>query len=333
MLILSGWTLRKFFAHKYSPSPIGRKTKALRPVLSARTPHHSMRTLASLLLILNLPLTAAEPVTVKLWPQGAPEPAGFTSGPEKVIPPKSETDVKRVTDVTEPTLTVYRPAEPNGTAVIVCPGGGYRILAIEHEGTQVCEYLNSIGVTALLLKYRVPARANDNPSKEPLQDAQRALGIARNRAAEWGIKPDRIGILGFSAGGHLTVMATLHANDRTYPQDPALDVADATPNFSIPVYPAYLVTKDDTFTLLPEVKVTEKSPPMCLIHAHDDKGTTSASASALLYLEYKKLNLPAELHIFGKGGHGFGMKKTGLPVADWLVRVGEWMKAQGYLEK
>lgn len=277
-------------------------------------------------------LRAAEPLTVKLWPAGAPEPAGFTSEPEKVIPPKDEKDVKRVTNVTDPTLAIYKPEKPNGIAVIVCPGGGYHILAIEHEGTQVCEYLNTLGVTCALLKYRVPARAKENPSKEPLQDAQRAIGLVRHHASEWGIKPDHVGILGFSAGGHLTVMAALHANERTYAVDPSLDVEDATPNFAVPVYPAYLVSKEDTFTLLPDVKVTAKSPPMCLVHAGDDKGVTSASASALLYLEYKKLGLPAELHIYSKGGHGFGMRKTGLPTADWLVRVGEWMRSTGWLD-
>lgn len=275
-------------------------------------------------------LNAAEPVTVKLWPAGAPEPAGFKLEAETSV--DKGDGIKRTSNVSEPTITVYRPDKPNGTAVIVAPGGGYSILAIEHEGTQVCDWLVQQGVTAVLLKYRVPKRDPANPSKEPLQDAQRAMGIVRHRATEWGIKPDRIGFLGFSAGGHLTVMATLHANERTYTVDPALDVDDATPNFSIPVYPAYLVSKEDTFTLLPEVKVTDKSPPICLIHAHDDKGVTSASGSALLYLEYKKLNLPAELHIYAKGGHGFGMKKSGLPAAEWLVRVAEWMKSMGWME-
>ena len=209
-------------------------------------------------------LHAAEPITLKLWPNGAPEAAVFKMDAEKEIPKKNDADVKRVTNVTEPTITIYKAEKPNGTAVIVAPGGGYSILAIEHEGSQVCEYLNSIGVTGVLLKYRVPARDKNDPSKEPLQDAQRAIGLVRHHAAEWGVKPDRIGILGFSAGGHLTVMATLHANDRTYPTDAALDVADATPNFSVPVYPAYLVAgKDDTFHLKPEIKVTEKSPPNC----------------------------------------------------------------------
>ena len=278
-------------------------------------------------------LQAAEPLTLKLWPKGAPEPAGFKVEAEMEVPKKNDADVKRVTNVSNPTITIYKAGKPNGTAVIVAPGGAYRILAIEHEGTQVCEYLNSIGVTCALLKYRVPARTKDDPSKEPLQDAQRAIGLVRHHAAEWGVKPDRVGILGFSAGGHLTVMATLHANDRTYTTDAALDVEDARPNFSIPVYPAYLVaSKDDTFHLKPEIKVTEKSPPMCLVHANDDKGVTSPSGSALLYLEYKKLNLPAELHIYAKGGHGFGMRKSGLPTADWLVRVGEWMGSMGWLK-
>lgn len=275
---------------------------------------------------------AADPITLKLWPNGAQEPVGFKIEAEKEIPKKNDADVKRVTNVSEPTIAIYKSANPNGTAVIVAPGGGYSILAIEHEGTQVCEYLNSIGVTGILLKYRVPARSKEDPSKEPLQDVQRAIGLVRHHAAEWGVKPDRVGILGFSAGGHLAVMATLHANDRTYTTDAALDVEDATPNFSVPVYPAYLVTKEDTFHLKPEIKVTEKSPPMCLVHAGDDKGVTSPSGSALLYLEYKKLNLPAELHIYAKGGHGFGMRKSGLATAEWLVRVGEWMGSMGWLK-
>jgi acetyl esterase/lipase len=282
------------------------------------------------LLTFTFAIQAGEPITIKLWPQGAPEKPGVKIGPEEVL--QKNDGIKRVTNVTDPTVTIYKPDNANGTSVVVCPGGGYNILAIEHEGTQVCEYLNTLGVTAVLLKYRVPRRDPIDPSREPLQDAQRAMGILRHRAPEFGLKADRIGILGFSAGGHLTVMTSLHANDRTYPQDPALDVPDATPNFSIPVYPAYLVTKEDTFTLLPEIKVTEKSPPMCLIHAHDDKGVTSSSSSALLYLEYKKLNLPAELHIYAKGGHGFGMKQSGLPTVTWSIRVGEWMKAMGWLE-
>jgi len=272
---------------------------------------------------------AAEPIVVKLWPNGAPEPEGFVKPAERDIPPKDEKDVKRLTDVTDPTISIYKPEKPNGTAVVVAPGGGYNILAIQHEGTQVCEWLNSMGVTGVLLKYRVPDRKGTKQGEIPLQDAQRAMGIVRHRAGEWGIKPDKIGFLGFSAGGHLCVMTTLHANERTYPRDAALEAEDATPNFSIPVYPAYLTHKDG-FELKPEMKVTPKSPPICLVHAHDDRITPAGSA--LLYLEYKKLNLPAELHIYVKGGHGYGMKKSGQPVNSWPDRVGEWMKSSGLVD-
>jgi acetyl esterase/lipase len=273
---------------------------------------------------------AAEPVVVKLWPEGAPEKAGVLAEPEKVLPPKGDGDVLRITNVYEPTLSVYKPDHPNGTAVVVCPGGGYGILAMEHEGTQVCEWLNSLGVTAVLLKYRVPVR-QFVPGFEPLQDAQRAMGILRKRAAEWGIDPKRIGILGFSAGGHLAVMTALHANERQYRADPQWDGGDATPDFLIPIYPAYLVSKTDFFNLTPLCKPTEKAPPACFIHAHDDKGQTSPSGSALLYLEYKKLGISAELHISSVGGHGFGMKRSGNPVNEWPQRVAEWMRVSGYL--
>lgn len=271
-----------------------------------------------------------EPEVWKLWPKGAPERVGAVVGEEKVIAPKNEKDVLRVTDVTVPTLAVYRPEKPNGTAVVVCPGGGYSILAMEHEGTQVCEWLNGIGVTAVLLKYRVPVRLG-TPGYEPLQDAQRAMGILRKRSEVLGIRSDRVGILGFSAGGHLAVMTALHANERTYEQDAEWDVEDATPNFLIPVYPAYLVSKEDPFTLLPTVQVTRKAPPVCLVHAHNDHGATSSAASALLYVEYKRLGLPAELHICTQGGHGFGMRRNGVPMDDWPKRVEEWLGAMGYL--
>lgn len=275
-------------------------------------------------------LQAAEPFVVKLWPQGAPEPAGFMPGPQHVVP-KRDGAQTRLMNVAEPTITVYQPLRPNGTAVLVAPGGAYSFLAIEHEGTQVCERLTPQGVTCVLLRYRVPARNPDDPGREALQDAQRAMGWVRLRAADWNVLPDRIGFLGFSAGGHLAIGMALHANQRTYPVDRSLDVEDATPNFVIPVYPAYLVDKDAGFRLRPDLKVTHKSPPMCLVHADDDTGPSSSAGSALLYLEYKKLNRSVEMHIYAKGGHGFGLKPGELPATDWMVRVTDWMRSMGWL--
>ncbi|MGV3664021.1 MAG: alpha/beta hydrolase [Prosthecobacter sp.] len=287
-----------------------------------------MKLLPALLLLASSAFSA-EPITLKLWPGGAPEKPGVKIEPEKTIVKEPSDGVVRLTNVSDPMITVFKPEKPNGTSVLVCPGGGYGILAYEHEGSMVCEYLVKHGVTGILLKYRVPKRDPNDPSREPLQDTQRAIGLIRHHAEEWGLKKDKVGILGFSAGGHLTVMTALHANERTYTTDPALDVEDATPNFAIPVYPAYLVSKEDPYKLLPGFEVTEKSPPMCFVHAHDD--SWSASASALLYLEYKKKNLPSELHIYAKGGHGFGMKKKGLAVDHWPDRVAEWMKSMGYI--
>jgi acetyl esterase/lipase len=286
-----------------------------------------MRSLASSLLVFSLAAAqAAEPITLKLWPEGVPEKVTIEA--ETAV--KGEKDgVLRISNVSDPMLTVFKAEKPNGTAVVVCPGGGYNILAYEHEGSQVCEWLNTLGVTGVLLKYRVPRRDKENPSAAPLQDAQRAMSLTRKHAAEWGIKPDRIGILGFSAGGNLCVMTALHANERTFKADPAVDV-DAKPNFVVPVYPAYLVDDKDNFVLKPEIAVTKDAPPVFLVHANDDR--ISASASALLYLEYKKLGIPAELHIYAKGGHGYGMKRNGDPVNEWHTRLGEWMKSQGLLD-
>ena len=264
----------------------------------------------------------AEPIQIELWPGGTPDPAPATIGPEKEIVRDPSDGIVRLTNVTRPMITVFQPEKPCGTAVIVCPGGGYSILAYDHEGTQVCDFLVKHGVTAVLLKYRVPAAP-----RLPLQDAQRAVGLVRRRAADWGIAPDRIGILGFSAGGHLAVMTALHGNERTYTRDAAIEADDATPNFAIPIYPAYLVKKGTEGPLLDEVAITQRSPPMCLIHATDDPWT--AAGSALVYLEYKKLGIPCELHVFARGGHGFGMKPGGVPANRWPDRVIEWMAAAG----
>lgn len=276
-------------------------------------------------------MSAVEPEWVTLWPNGAPEPSGFKAEPEAEIVKDKPDGVKRLGNVSVPMMAVYRPEKPAASkaAVLVCPGGGYGILAIEHEGTQVCEWLNGLGITAVLLKYRVPRRDPARPYFYPLQDAQRAMGILRSRADEWGIAADKIGVLGFSAGGNLSVMLALQGEQRSYEVDPAMDADSAVPDFVIPIYPAYLTTEDGA-ALLPEIRVTEKAPAICLIHAHNDRITPAGSA--LLYLDYKKLNLPAELHIYGDGGHGFGMKQTGHAINQWPDRVADWFKQLGLVE-
>ena len=266
----------------------------------------------------------AEPLVLDLWPDGVPLSGQKAEPSEEVRTNKN--GILRITNVTRPQMTVYRPDDPNGAAVLVCPGGGYKILAYEHEGTDVCEFLTEHGVTAILLKYRVPS-----PRERALQDAQRAIGMIHHHAEEWGVDSGRIGMLGFSAGGNLTVMTCLHGSEHTYPMGEKLDVENSIPSFAIPVYPAYLVERGTEGPLLSDITVKDTSPPLCLVHAADDPWT--ASGSFLLAVEYKKHDIPCEVHVYAKGGHGFGMKKKGLPVDAWPHRVIEWMDSMGYLTR
>lgn len=286
--------------------------------------------LSAFALVLAFPLSlgAAEPTVVKLWPGKAP---GETKdvGPEKYLEAKAgQLEVKRLTNVSEPTIAVYKPAKPNGTAMIVSPGGGYGILAIEHEGSQTCEWLNTLGVTAILLKYRVPKREMQMPDNlAAIQDAQRAVSLVRSHAKEWNLDPKRIGMLGFSAGGNLTAWACL-AEKRHYEPIDKADELSSKPDFAALIYPAYLVDAKSG-ELKPEYKVTKDSSPMFFAHANDD-GVTPLS-SAMLYLALKKNNVPAELHIYAAGGHGYGMRKSDKPVSGWPDRCADWLKTRGYL--
>ena len=280
------------------------------------------RTLPSALFTLLLPFAglaqAGEPVVLKLWPEGTPG--------QIVTKPDDKPNPNRVTNVTDPTLTVYRPEKPNGTAVIVAPGGGYNFLSIKHEGTDVCAWLNSIGVTAGLLTYRTPTSAETTNYEKPVQDAERALGMLRHRASEWGLQ--RIGLLGFSAGGNLAGHAALDRGPRTYPQKPELDDARGL-DFMVMIYGGGFLDKDDKSKLRPGFTVPADAPPAFFLVAHDDK--TNPIEATTLYLEYKKQKLPAELHIFTQGGHGFGMRKDGHPINEWPQRCAEWMGTMGWL--
>ena len=272
------------------------------------------------------------PQTIALWPGEAPGEVG------SVPPESSETKggIVRVSNVSKPSLTVFRPdpAKDTGASVVICPGGGYSILASDHEGDQVAKFLNGIGVTGVVLKYRVPRRhgtANDVPPPQALMDAQRAVGLVRSRAREWKLDPNRVGILGFSAGGHLAAWASAAPGDRrTYdPVDPA-DKASARPDFTILIYPAYL-TRKGTDALGPEVQVHSDTPPTFLAMAGDDAITVDGSLA--YYQALKRSKVPGELHIYAEGGHGFGMNPTGKPVAAWPTRLEDWMKAQGLLKR
>jgi acetyl esterase/lipase len=295
---------------------------------------HCLRAVAATLCAAQLALAADAPIP--LWPGIAPgdketlgEEKDITKPTDNIIAGKS---VIRLGNVSKPTLTVYRaPADKQtGAAVIILPGGGYHILAMDLEGTEVCEWLNSIGVTAVLVKYRVPKRADQERHVAPLQDAQRAMSIVRNRASEFGIDPARIGIMGFSAGAHLSAVLAA-SSDRTYPAVDDADKGSIQPNFTMLIYPAYLAQKDKGGELYSEVAVTTNTAPVFIAMAQDDPVGVE---NALYYsLALKKVKVPFETHIYPKGGHGYGLRRTDNPLTAWNDRATEWMRAQGWLFK
>ncbi len=281
-----------------------------------------------------IPMAFANPSEpIPLWPDGKVPGEADLKLPAEAAVDKNNDGITRVSNVSVPTMTFYpAPADKNtGTAVVVAPGGGYSILAYTHEGSDVCDFLNSIGVNAILLKYRVPRREGVEKHHAPLQDAQRAISMVRKRAAEWKINPERVGILGFSAGGHLTVMTMTSDGSRTFEPDPAIDDVSCVPNFAVPIYPAYLKSEDDPNKLSPEIKITKETPPAFITIAHGDK--RFVEGAALLYLEMFRQGRQAELHIYGHGGHGFGIKEIPEKVGEWPQRLADWMGAMGYLKK
>lgn len=274
---------------------------------------------------------AADPVL--LWPNGAPgEPGNI--GPEKDTTTAKDAliagrRVIRLGNVTNPDITLYRPAKgkDTGAAVLVFPGGGYSILAMDLEGTEVCEWLQSIGVTGVLLKYRVPVRPGQPRWAAPLQDAQRALGIVRSRAAEWGIDPKRIGVLGFSAGAHLAAALSTNYEKRTYPRVDGADAVICRPDFTIVIYPGYLVMKDDGDKVSPELKITANTPPTFLVQAEDDPVRVENSLG--YYMALKQAKVPVEMHLYPVGGHGYGLRRTEKTVTTWPDRAEEWLRSIG----
>ncbi len=268
--------------------------------------------------------------TLNIWPHGAPgtqpnpAPEGdTTTAKDHVVAGKL---VIRIGNVSSPTLTLYTPQGKNtGAAVVVFPGGAYRILAIDLEGTEVCDWLNAAGITCVLLKYRVPDSGPYPKSSAALQDAQRALGIVRSHATEWHIDPNRIGVLGFSAGAHLAAALSTHFDQRLYDPIDAADQLSCRPDFAVIVYPGYLALADQKFAPNPDIHVTDKTPPSFIVQAEDDP--VHVENATVYFLALKNAKVPAELHVYAQGGHGYGLRRTAMQVTTWPQSVETWLHA------
>lgn len=283
-----------------------------------------------------------KPLVLDVWPGKAPdEPGGI--GTEKIVMSPKHTrkqveiteSTRMITNVTRPTLSIYRPARQKntGTAAIICPGGGYWNLYWQIEGEEVASWLNSIGITAVILKYRVPRRRGEiqtEPAQRPLQDAQRAVRLVRSRAKEWGVAPDRIGIIGFSAGGHLAAITATQFTKRTYAQIDAIDKLSGRPDFAVCVYSGYLKAKGKD-ELAPGLSVPKDTPPIFLVHGGDDI-ISDPEHSVVLYRALKRAGVPAELHVYADSTHDFGVRKVNRPCDTWTQACAAWLKHRNLLK-
>jgi acetyl esterase/lipase len=302
--------------------------------------------LALLCLLVAGPVVAVEPVIIELWPGKVPgdigirgEEKSFEAPPRKTEPDKpyrvAGRPCKLITNVSKPTIVVYRPAKDKdtGAAVLICPGGGYHNLFWDLHGEEVADWLTSIGVTGIILKYRCPRREGEDkkePAVGPLKDAQRAVSLVRRKAPDWGIDPKRIGMMGFSAGGHLVGATATNFDRRSYEPIDEVDRVSCRPDFGVMLYSGYL-KYDDRDELKPDLRVSAHTPPIMLVHATDDP-VSAVENSVVMYRALQRAKVPVQMHLYAIGGHPFGVRKRGLPVDSWPQRCEEWLRGQEFLK-
>jgi acetyl esterase/lipase len=283
---------------------------------------------------------------IPIWP-GPPPDAKPMPGPEKVVTSShlvAGRHYSAILDVSQPTMTIYSPHGKNtGAAVVVLPGGGFAALAIDLEGTEVCDWLTSRGITCVLLKYRVPSEPHDwrcdcshddlATSTRSLEDLQRTIGLVRLHAKEWRIDPRRIGVVGFSAGGYLAAEISTKYRQRLYAPFDDADKESARPDFAMLVYPGHLAPdKTDGNTLNPNVPVTPETPPTFLVQAENDE-MDGVNQSLVYYAALGKAGVPVEMHLYAQGGHAFGLRRTAFPITDWPRLAEAWLRTIGMISQ
>ena len=300
-----------------------------------------------LIFLINVLIVRSQTVTLKLWPEGIPGSISDPSYIEKII--TTDGRITRCNNVVTPDLTVFLPApeKANGAAVMICPGGGYGTLAFDHEGNAIAKWLNDNGVAGIILKYRLPSdQIMKDKSVGPLQDAQEAMRVIRRHASEWKIDPEKVGVIGFSAGGHLASTISTHYAENVYD---VKDNTSARPDFSLLIYPVIsmdtLIThrgsRNNLLGLKPgddlvkrfsnELQITAGTPPAFLVHSSDDNAVPVMN-SINYYKGLQKNKIPAELHIFQKGGHGYGLAPNGGTESAWSGLCLKWLMQMGFLE-
>jgi acetyl esterase/lipase len=298
--------------------------------------------LVTLMCMANSVVGTDHPLIIEIWPGTVPNEAGDV-GAEKIrMSPKLDRkkvevteSTRMLTNVTKPTIAMYRPEKDKdtGTAMLICPGGGYWNLYWELEGEEVAAWLNSRGITGIILKYRVPRRPDEpksEPARRPLQDAQRAVSLVRSKSKEWGIHPERIGIVGFSAGGHLAISIATSFDRRAYEPIDDVDKVSCRPNFAVAVYSGFLKAKEKD-ELASGLRVPAGTPPIFLAHGGEDI-ISSPEHSVFMYLALKRAGVPAELHIYASTTHDFGVRTREHPYSTWTESCANWLRDQGLLQ-
>lgn len=269
-----------------------------------------------ILLVISFNLFSQNKKTIHLWPGQVPGETKAKHAPVKTD--NTSGDVIRLTDITDPAIIVYPASKENnnGAGIVVCPGGGYNILAIDKEGYEIAEWLNKLGFSAFVLQYRVPKK-----EKGALQDVQRAIRIVRINAKKWNLNTDKLGVMGFSAGGSLSARASTMFNNKTYEGIDGIDETSCKPNFALLIYPAYLDAGEDR-TLTPELSVNADTPPTFIFQTADDR----LANSALVYAQaLRDSKVPVELHLLPTGGHGYGMRPGNAAAETWPKLAEKWL--------
>ena len=281
-----------------------------------------------LIVVLAGPMRAEEPIDV--WPALAPGESTRLTGEKMPTRQGENPPITRLENITRPTMTVHRPAQSNGTAAIILPGGGFAKVVPDLEGTEAAAWLNRHGVTAFVLSYRTTVDAKSPGWIKPLADAQRALSLVRSQADRWQVRPDRLGLVAFSAGGQVAARLISAEEKKSYLSVELADTVSHRPDFAILVYP-WNMYDAKTDGLVEGIRAPKSAPPVCLVHTDDDR--SSSLGAVLFYAGLKKHGIPAELHVYGNGGHGYGLRAVkGSQISTWPDHAAHWLAARGLVK-